>query len=88
MILILNGNQEFGLDLKLSAEEEKKPMQEWKLAEWHKFFKQNQAIRNHWPDWKEIASKSPTLFFKDLGWFSRWKENGDLVYEEIQKVIF
>ena len=64
-------------------------MKDWKLAEWHKFFKQNPTISEYWADWKHVAKNSPHLFLKDEIWFSKRAETGgDIVYEEIKEVIY
>ena len=61
--------------MKLTEEDRKKPMEDWKLAEWHKFFKQNPTISEYWADWKHVA---PHLFLeKDSKWFG--ERNGDIV---------
>ena len=63
-------------------------MKAWKLAEWHKFFKQNPTISKYWPDWKDVADSSPELFLEmDDNWFSK-RTGGDPIYNEIKKVIY
>ena len=74
--------------MKLTEEDQKKPIKDWKLAEWHKFFKQNSTISKYWPYWKDVADSSPELFLEmDDNWFSK-RTGGDPIYNEIKKVIY
>ena len=65
-------------------------MKDWKLAEWHKFFKQTSTISKYWTYWKDVADSSPEFFLeKDEIWFSKRNETGgDSIYNEIKKVIY
>ena len=78
-------NSSFGCDLKLDAKDLQKKMEEWKLSEWHKFFKQNTKICKKWPEWKKIALRSPESFLEDIDWFGN--ENR-LLYNEIRTVFY
>ena len=71
--------------MKLDAKDLQKKIEEWKLSEWHKFFKQNATICNFWPEWKNTASRSPKSFLENIDWFGN--ENR-LLYNEIRTVFY
>ena len=74
--------------MKLTAEEQNKPMENWGLKEWHKFFKQNSTISKYWADWKDIAKTKPSLLLEeDLRSFVA-RNGGNIVYDEIQNVLY
>ena len=60
-------------------------MKDWKLAEWHKFFKQNPTISKYWSDWKDVADSSPQHFLVNN--FVQ-RDGQYAIYDEIKKVIY
>ena len=71
--------------MKLTAEDRNKPMEDWKIAEWHKFFKQNSTISKYWPYWKDVADSSPQHFLVNN--FVQ-RDGQYAIYDEIKTVIY